>query len=73
MAAGFVVEKNAPLDLLTLGEGIYWTPDEFGSLGSRYGLASYACPNCGNVILSLRYDRDLDSIATIRDNQFKDV
>jgi uncharacterized UBP type Zn finger protein len=33
MASGYVVEKNFPLDLSTIGEGIYWTPDEWGSLG----------------------------------------
>ena len=52
MAAGFVVEKNAPLDLLTLGEGIYWTPNELGPLGCEI----WACILC----LSQLWKRDFN-------------
>jgi hypothetical protein len=35
MTSGFIVEKNFPLDIATIGEGIYWTSDEWGTVGSR--------------------------------------
>ena len=54
MRLGYLVERNDPLQLLTLGEGVYWTPDEAGVIGSRVALKSYACPGCGRVSLYVR-------------------
>ena len=47
MLKGFLVEKNSPINLMTLGEGIYWSPGEAGVIGERIALCSYACPECG--------------------------
>ena len=49
MRVGFIVERNTPLHILTLGEGLYWSPGEAGVIGSRIGLVAYACPNCGYI------------------------
>ena len=57
MRCGYLVETNAPLTLLTLGEGIYWTSGEAGLLGERVALKAYACPGCGHIGL---YARRLD-------------
>ena len=54
MLNGFLVERNSPLQGLTLGEGIYWSHDETGVIGSRIGLVAYACPECGYVETYLR-------------------
>jgi len=55
MRCGYLVETNAPLALLTLGEGIYWTPGEAGLLGERVALKAYMCPGCGYVGLYARW------------------
>jgi len=49
MRVGFLVERNTPFSLDTIGEGVYWTPSEAGLLGDRVALRSYACPECGYV------------------------
>lgn len=49
MRIGFLVERNSPLSMDTIGEGIYWCPSEVGLLGYRVALKSYACPECGYV------------------------
>ena len=54
MRCGYLVETNTPLMLLTLGEGIYWTPGEAGLLGERVALKAYACPGCGYIGLYAR-------------------
>ena len=54
MRCGYLVETNAPLTLLTLGEGIYWTSGEAGLLGERVALKAYACPGCGHIGLYAR-------------------
>lgn len=72
MASGYIVEKNTPLDLLTIGEGIYWTSDQFGSLGSRLALKAYACPKCGKIEIKIRYIKDKPTIKRIRDKQFNE-
>ena len=69
MANGYLVETNSPFDLTTLGEGIYWTTSG-GILGTRISLKSHICPNCGNLMLRVRYkDRDLPRLQLIRDKQ----
>ncbi len=55
MRCGYLVEANAPLALLTLGEGVYWTPGEAGLLGERVALKAYACPGCGRIALYARW------------------
>jgi len=55
MRCGYLVETNAPLALLTFGEGIYWTPGEAGLLGERVALKAYACPGCGYIGLYARW------------------
>jgi RNA polymerase subunit RPABC4/transcription elongation factor Spt4 len=57
MRCGFLVEANAPLTLTTMGEGVYWSPGEWGTLGDRVPLKSYACPSCGKVELCVRWLR----------------
>ena len=54
MRCGYLVETNAPLTLMTLGEGIYWSIDEGGVLGGRVALKAYACPACGHIGLYAR-------------------
>ena len=49
MLPGFLVERNSPLQGLTLGEGVYWSHDETGVIGSRIALVAYACQECGLV------------------------
>ena len=63
MRFGFIVERNTPLTLLTLGEGIYWSPGEAGVIGNRVALKSYACPECGYISLyARRLDQDKSKI-----------
>lgn len=63
MRLGFLVERNTPLSILTLGEGVYWTPYEEGLIGTRVALKSYACPECGYVTLYVRrLDQDRNTI-----------
>lgn len=62
MRRGFMVEANAPLQIMTLGEGIYWSPDETGLLHKRVAIRAYACPYCGYVehyIRHLKGDREI--------------
>jgi rubrerythrin len=54
MHFGFLVERNSPLQVFTLGEGVYWTPSEAGLAGSLVALNSWACPECGYVCLNVR-------------------
>jgi rubrerythrin len=49
MHRGFMVERNAPLQIFTLGEGIYWSPSEGGLIGKRVAVMAYACPTCGYI------------------------
>ena len=61
MRYGFIVERNNPLDIITAGSGVYWTPDEAGTIGTRCAIEAPACPKCGYVELYLRRiteDRD---------------
>ncbi len=61
MRVGFMVERDSPLALLTLGEGIYWTPGEAGVIGDRIAVRAYACPQCGYIeqyIRRLQKDRN---------------
>jgi len=62
MRVGFMVERDSPLALWTLGEGIYWTPGEAGVMGDRVAIRAYACPQCGYVehyVRRLQKDRDV--------------
>jgi len=54
MRYGYVVERNEPLQIATVGEGVYWTPHEAGFIGSRCSLEAPACPQCGYIELYLR-------------------
>jgi len=54
MREGFLVERDSPLSLWTLGQGIYWTPNEDGVMGERLALRSLACPGCGYVEAYIR-------------------
>lgn len=47
MRRGFLVESNNPLQITTIGEGIYWSQYEGGL--SRVALRAYACPECGYI------------------------
>lgn len=49
MRCGFMVERDSPLHIWTIGEGIYWSPGEEGVIGSRVGVKAYACPECGYI------------------------
>jgi len=63
MRAGFMVERDSPLSLWTLGEGIYWTPGEAGVIGQRIGVKAYACPQCGYIEHYIRrLDRDRGTV-----------
>ena len=63
MRVGFIVEKDSPLSLWTIGSGIYWTPGEAGMIGERVGVKAYACPQCGYIEHYVRYlDRDKKTI-----------
>jgi hypothetical protein len=55
MHAGYIVERDSPMSLWTYGQGVYWTPDEGGTMGSRIALKADACPNCGYVEHYIRY------------------
>lgn len=44
-----MVERDSPLHIWTIGEGIYWSPGEEGVIGSRVGVKAYACPECGYI------------------------
>ena len=54
MSPGFIVETNSPIDLGTWGAGVYWTPFEEGTIGTRVPLMAYACSNCGHVEIKIR-------------------
>jgi RNA polymerase subunit RPABC4/transcription elongation factor Spt4 len=59
---GFMVERNTPLSVVTIGEGIYWSPSEAGVISRRVAVVAYACPDCGYIehyIRRLHLDRDL--------------
>jgi ribosomal protein S27AE len=63
MRAGFIVEKDSPLSLWTLGSGIYWTPREAGVMGERVAVKAYACLQCGYIEHYARYlDKDRNTI-----------
>jgi hypothetical protein len=63
MRKGFIVERNTPLQLSTIGEGVYWTPGEAGVLGQRVALKAYMCPNCGYMSTYARFlKRDHETI-----------
>jgi len=63
MRAGFIVEKDSPLSIWTLGSGIYWTPGEAGVAGERVAVKAYACPECGYIEHYVRYlDKDRNTI-----------
>ena len=49
MRRGFMVERNTPLQVATIGEGIYWSPDEKGWIMKRLAVKAYACPECGYI------------------------
>jgi len=49
MRSGFMVERDSPLSLWTIGQGIYWTPGEGGLMGERIAIRAYACPQCGYI------------------------
>jgi hypothetical protein len=55
MRAGYVVERESPMSLWTYGSGIYWTPDEGGTIGNRIAMKAYACPQCGYIEHYIRY------------------
>jgi len=62
MRCGFIVERNSPLHFWTIGEGIYWSPDEEGVIGSRVAVKAYACPECGYIehyVRRLEKDREI--------------
>ena len=63
MHAGYIVERDSPMALWTYGSGVYWTPDEGGTVGTRVAMKAYACPNCGYVEHYIRYlDKDRGTI-----------
>ncbi len=55
MRAGFIIERESPLSLWTYGSGVYWTPDEGGTIGNRIAVKAYACPQCGYIEHYIRY------------------
>jgi predicted RNA-binding Zn-ribbon protein involved in translation (DUF1610 family) len=54
MRLGYLVETNSLIQVTTLFEGLYWTADELGTIGTRVPLKAYACPKCGNVDIRIR-------------------
>jgi len=61
MRSGFLVERDSPTQTSTYGEGVYWSPEEYGFIGRRVALKAYACPDCGYVEQYVRFledDRD---------------
>ena len=62
MRAGFMVERDSPLSLWTVGQGIYWTPSEAGMIGERVAVKAYTCPQCGYIehyVRRLEQDRNI--------------
>ena len=56
-----MVERDSPLSILTLGQGIYWSPAEEGVIGKRVAVKAYACPECGYIeqyVRRLEQDRE---------------
>ena len=72
MARGYLVETNSPTQLITLGEGVYWTPDEFGNIFSRIPLKGFVCPKCGRLKVRVRaFPSYQPKIMEIRDKQYE--
>ena len=62
MRCGFMVERDSPLAIWTLGQGIYWSPGEEGMMGERVAVRAYACPQCGYIehyVRRLEQDREI--------------
>jgi len=65
MRSGFMVERDSPLSLWTIGQGIFWTPGEGGLIGERVGVKAYACPDCGYIEHYIRrLEKDRKTILT---------
>jgi len=63
MRAGFMVERDSPISLWTIGQGIYWTPSEAGVVGDRVAVKAYACPQCGYIEhYARRLEKDINTI-----------
>ena len=62
MRCGFMVERDSRLAVLTLGQGIFWSPDEEGMIGRRVAVKAYACPHCRYIehyVRRLEQDREI--------------
>lgn len=55
MRMGFTMERDSPLQIITLGTGLYWSPGEGGLIGTRVALKAYICPECGFLEQYSRY------------------
>ena len=56
--SGFLVERDSPTQTSTYGEGVYWSPEEYGFIGRRVALKAYACPDCGYIEQYVRFLED---------------
>lgn len=39
MRSGFLVERDSPTQTSTYGEGVYWSPEEYGFIERRVALS----------------------------------
>lgn len=73
MVYGFIIERESPFQLATFGQGIYWTPDEWGNILSSISLKAYACPNCGKIDLRIgNLSGHQQKMEKIREKQYED-
>lgn len=55
MESGKIVERDFPQEVMMIGEGLYWAPDQRGSKHQSTPIKGYACPKCGRVELYTLY------------------
>jgi acetone carboxylase gamma subunit len=63
MRVGFTMERDSPIQIVTFGTGLYWSPGEGGLIGTRVSLKAYICPECGYLEqYARRLNLDKDTI-----------
>lgn len=63
MRLGYTMERDSPIQIITLGTGLYWSPGEGGIIGTRVALKAYLCPECGYLEqYARRLQRDKETI-----------
>jgi ribosomal protein S27AE len=65
MIEGFILPTSSPINIITLGAGIYWSPHESGDIGTRKSIKTYACSKCGYLESYFRYkeEEELEYVA----------